>query len=137
MKQETNVKVDTQENEVLFEEQFKADLANAEEEFFRGEHNLKTHEMALKMMKDQLAAYKGVKDVIVNKCAPIEPQYEYETDETYLGFLKVAKELEVNQDIWKLEEQGIPSMEKTILAKIENLANLSDKIEKMRGDSNE
>ena len=87
------------------------------------------------MMKKQLEAYIKAKDIIVDFCKPLEPIFEYETKEEYLEYLKVAQRLKVEQELFKLEQQSIPNMEKTVQVKRDGLVNLSLKIEKMRGDS--
>jgi len=132
MEQKTKVEMSKEEQE-LFNEQYKADLDNAQVEAERTITNIKEHEFVLDMMKKQLSAFKGAKDIIVNGCEPLEPMFKYEKEPEYIDYLKVAKKLEVEQFIFKLEQQSIPSMEKTIEAKYESLASLTEKL----GGSNE
>lgn len=135
MKQEVKEEVSEQDME-LFKEQWVKDLANAEKEFERGAKNLTSHEVALEMLKEQLGIFSVTKDIIIKGYVPVEPQWEYEKDPDYMVQAKRLKDLELRQEIMKLED-ALESMKATIDAKVENLGNLSNKIEKLRDDLDE
>ena len=127
------MKINNNEEELL-KKQFERDLENAKQELARAEQNLKEHEFVLEMTERQLDAFKKVKNIIVEGCKPLEPVFEYETNDDYIEYLKIAKELEVEQHIFKLAEQSIPSLKMTIEAKEKAIKSLKEKIAKMEGE---
>lgn len=127
------MKIGNNEEELL-KQQFERDLENAKSELERAEKNLKEHEFVLEMTERQLDAFKKVKDVIVEGCRPLDPVFEYEKNEDYIVYLKEAKRLEVEQHIFKLAEQSIPSLKLTIEAKNKSIQSLRDKINRMGVD---
>lgn len=120
--------------ENFMKEQIEADIKNKTEEVERNQLSVKEHKFVLDLMEKQLVAYKGAKDIIIEKCNPLKPEFEFETDPEYIKFLKVAKRLEVEQQLFKLEEQSIPSMKKTVKAKEENIAKTLIEIKRLKGE---
>ena len=118
----------------FMKEQIEADIKNKTEEVERNKVSIKEHTFVLDLSRKQLAAYKEAKEIIIEKCNPLEPQFEFEKDETYIKFLKVAKRLGIEQDIFKIEEQTIPGLERTLKAKAENVEKTLAEIERLKGE---
>jgi len=135
-KQEVRVELDEQDKELL-DKQFEEDLKNAKAELGRAKISLDEHEFVLKQHKDILELMDNSREVILNNMEVIDPRYKYETLPEYSALLKAQESLKFDQNYFMLKEQSIPGLEKTVKAKKEAIKSLSEKIEKMSGESNE
>lgn len=136
MKQEVSEKVETSEqtemlDEALMKEAFEADVKNKRDEIERGEKNLKEHEFVLEQHLEILRLLKEAYPIILDGIKVINPTYEYETSEAYTALNKGQQKLKLDQEIFRHEEQVIPSLEKTIEAKKENIKGLKEALAKM------
>jgi len=121
-------------SEELMKEQFEADLKNKEDEILRGKKNLVDHEFVYDQQVEILRLLEAAYDTILENLIAVNPVWKYETTEEYVKLHKAQQKLKLDQELFQLKEQSIPSMEKTIAAKKEAIKSLEDGIAKMKGE---
>ena len=125
------------EEQELLQQQFSRDLENAKAELERAIKNKEEHEFVLNQYVDILDLMLKAKDKVVQHMKVVSPVYEYETLPEYTDLITAQHKLQWEQNIFKIKEQTIPSLEKTVKAKEEGIESLKEKIAKLEGDSDE
>lgn len=130
MKQTENIELPKE----LITEQVARDLANKKEELGRAQKNLVEHELVLDLQRGVLSTLEVAKPVILAGMKITRPFYEYESTDEFTAFNLAQETLKFKQLQFQLEEQSIPSMIKTIDAKVDAINNLMDTIADMEAE---